>query len=677
MLKGESMKIRKYLSLTVAVTVSVLLFGGCGENSSISDADINYTQTDIFNSVPSNVSYSNYTVRVVDDNITGANVKAYECNSSKEIGNGTYVLTGCVNKPSYIVVEGGIIGDTNVTQAFPLILNTAQTDLQDGFVVTPLTTLVADANETEIDDLAAQLGITKNDIYKLPSEVSETNMTQLLEKINAIYLKAETDGAVANKLQFIKTVREKIREENIRVDDINITKLAVDVEKASQENPALFGLVFMDDLKNDDDVLSQIYKEQHPNNVSFLGLVFDKKIPNAKITVYRADNNEVYFTTVADENGRWEFNLTDEQVNEIQNSDFVLILKAVDPEDSKKVLTSSISSQQLRDLIAKSKKLTPSKSPDLIISNVTAAENAILDKRGALYDASSYESNRTDLKTYYPDKILKAAAVIQDIVDNNSTLNGGEDSYTFIKNNIDNSQDVDFSPTIQDVNTADLENNIKQNSMLKQQLDFVPNNNLASDETFESMAQKNGYAFYRLLAYYKPGNDGVLGTDDDVFVREYTKIVTAPGYYATQICTIENNNDENDYPEWQCSDVNVTKTANFSNGDFNAQDNGIVTNYTLDDYVVIPVRELNREYNLYEVSVKTMQGSDILNNEPEVLVDSYDVVELFRLMNSEDPEDYNALRELVKGKSKEEVNAALNRFVREQIENVKKIFEQN
>ena len=112
------MKRYLYFSLIAA------FFIGCGENSSISDSNIEYSQPNIFQAQQQNVEYKDYTVKVVDDFIENANVSAPECNSAKEIGNGIYVLQKCVSKPKYIMAVNGKINGTNIKQTFPLVLNT-------------------------------------------------------------------------------------------------------------------------------------------------------------------------------------------------------------------------------------------------------------------------------------------------------------------------------------------------------------------------------------------------------------------------------------------------------------------------------------------------------------------------------------------------------------------------
>jgi len=671
-------KIKTALAITAAVIIA-----GCGDSSSISDADINYTQANIFNSIPVNVSYTDYYVNAVDDNITGANVSAPECNASKELKPGLYVLENCVAKPSYILVEGGTIGDTNVTQSFPLVLNVAQSGKEDGFVVSPLTTLLADANSTTLDEFARKLGITKEKLFESPDKVSEINMTKLNQKINAIYLKAEADGAIANKLKFVQAVRSELIN-TIDGDDFNVTDVAENVQSLSINQPQLFGLVFLNDLNDSDNILDEIQKSQQPETaggVTFLGLVFDKQVVNANIKMYRTDTNEILAEVQSDEYGKWTLNLDADTVNEIKNGDFVVMFEAVKGDIK---LSSSMSSKQLALFIDKNKKLTASKSPDLVISNVTTVENAILSKRGALQttDITSYENNRTNLKTYYSDKILKTAAVVKVMVDkledneSSDLLNESNsgDTFDFIVQNVDvTSNDINLSKTIADQNTTDMEENITSNAILKRQIDYVPSTSQVEDGklTFEKVANNEaGNTFYRFLAYYEPGSDGVRGTSDDVFVREYTKIVTFPGYYETTTCTLTGDSTSN----WNCSESNVVKNANFTNGNYSAVDGSVTVSYSLENNESVFMSEVCKSYNLYEVSKQTLVTNEIISTEPEVLFDSYDLIDMFRRMPSEDVDSFNDLKNLVKGMDKTDVNILLNRYVRDQLNNVQKYF---
>jgi len=85
---------------------------------------------------------------------------------------------------------------------------------------------------------------------------------------------------------------------------------------------------------------------------------------------------------------------------------------------------------------------------------------------------------------------------------------------------------------------------------------------------------------------------------------------------------------------------------------------------------------LGKSYNLYDVSNQTLVASEIISTEPEVLVDSFDIVDMFRRMPKEGKEAFSELQDLVKDKKRDEVNIELNRYVKDQIEDVKKYFKE-
>jgi hypothetical protein len=663
----------KKVFIALSVSASFLLIGCGSGGSSVSDADINYEQQNIFAAQATKVDYKDYTVNVVDDEIVNAKVSAPECEGYKELGDGTYLLTKCVSKPSFIVVEGGQIGDSGVEQAFPLVLNTSQTDLKDNFVVTPITTLLSDASSDEIDEIANRLGLDRDKIFKNPS-----NTTAILQKVNAIYLKGITDGAIASKKNFVDALRETIKEKVSSPDDFDINDIAQDVEIKSQRNPGLFGIVFMGTLP-ESDPLTQIKELQHPQKVSFLGLVFDDKVKDANITVYREDTGEIIADNiVSGENGEWNLTLSDDWENEIMSNDFVISFEAK-AADGNITLKSSVTSAKLRDVINKykMKRITPSKTPTLILSNITTTEHAILKKRGAFKDVKSYDNNMSDIKTYYGDKILRAAAVIKDVVDNNNSkiLKNADvnNTYDLVLENIKDSDNLDFNSSLEDANTSvdikDLEQNITSNALLKRQMDSVYANTLTT--TFKDAAKNSGYVFYRILAYYLPGDDGDLNTSDDVFVREYDKIITLPGKYEIKKCYLYGDSTG----DWDCQSDEVSKNANFiDSGDYQGVLKGYIYDYKLNNISEVFVSKLCKTYKLYSVTRSEMIGNSNLNSDYEVFVDSFDVVDMFRRMPTDDTTSFNDLKTMVEGKGRDEVNYELNRYVRDRISDVQNYF---
>jgi len=664
---------KKYLS-TLAVSAALII--GCGSGSSVTDTEVSYEApsfTDV--NIPQNVTYQDYKVKVVDEEIVNANVFAPECNETIEVGDGEYILKNCTTKPTYISVSNGTIKDLNVSQTFPLVLNVAQANKDDNFVVTPVTTLLATAKSDEIKEFAEKMDLNVSDLYEDPSKLS-VDLTPTFQKINAILIKAYEDGAISNKAKFLTVLRQEIMN-NAQNGDFNVTKVAYDVELQSQQNPQLFGLVFMGNLENDEDILKQISELQHPKTIRFLGLVFDDKISHAKIKIYRADTSEILIDDIyADDNGFWTAEFSEEDWYILQQEQFIVMMEAQSENGIK--LVSSIPSTALRD--STTKNFSPSKKPDLVISNVTTVENVMLEKKGAFNSVESYEGNKSEIKTYYGDKILKAAAVVkgsvQEVLENNSSdiLNntGANDTYDLVDKivNADNDTvDVNVSSTnLSEDQIKTLEENITNDTILSKQINAQVS---ATEDGFEKVANENGNVFYEALAYYLPGDDGVLGTSDDIFRREYSQIVVLPSFY--QVKTYYADNDE---ITWHLDKEYNTTNANFADGRYNVymDDTNTTLSYSLDNEIPVFVPDLCKEYKLYGISVMNIDFGDVTSSTQKVIVNSYDVIDMFRRMPTDDPDSFKELQDLVYGKSKDEVNYELNRFVREKTQEIYKYF---
>ena len=665
------MKRYLYFSLIAA------FFIGCGENSSISDSNIEYSQPNIFQAQQQNVEYKDYTVRVVDDFIKNANVSAPECNSTKEIGNGIYVLQNCVSKPKYIMAVNGEINGTNIKQTFPLVLNTSYVNKDNNFVISPLTTIVADVNnENEIKNIAKKLGINKDDLYNDPTKKS--NVLDKARKLNAIMLSAISNGVVANKLKFIDTLRDVIKSEN----EFNVSKISEEVTKKSQQNPALFGLVFINLQSNDTkNIIDEIKKQQNPKKIQFLGLVFDDKLSNADLTIRWADDKSLFLSGIkTGKDGNFTIALDDNELKELDSPNNINRVLLFEATKNHIKLTSTISVKSLLDSIKITKHITPSLQPNLVISNVTTVESAILDKRDALKDVNSYENNSTEIKTYYNDKIIKAAAVLKDIVDNNNisllTQSDVSNTFDFVKNNIEDPNDVNLTDNINNADTtvpiSELEQNITNNAILNTQINYVPKIDSNKKDKFESAAKLAGNVFYRVLAYCPSDS----ACDENSIIREYDKITTLAGYYEVQKCIIEGN----DTKSWDCKDPLIIKNANFNEGKYSATDkNGIVYTYSLDNNDSIYIPQICKNYRIYDVTMKKLIANEVISSTQMVLVDSYDIVDMFRRMPDEDKNTFKNLINLVNsnGYTKEKINYALNRFVRDNIKKVKNYFSEN
>ena len=649
---------KKYI-LSSALLIGTAFFIGCGDNgSSVSDQNFQYDTSSIFG-FSKNITYKSYSVKAIDDPIVNASVTATNCQTYEEVESepGTYILEKCIGKPTLIEIKGGKIKDKNVSQDFPLLVNVANTNEDDNFVITPLTTILANANEENITALANKLGVSTDALFSSDND----KVKALFPKINAVLIKSASQGAITNQVKFLNVVRDSVID-NVNNDDFNISKVLDEVKTKSQQNPNLFGLIIIgsNDVNNSDP-LETIAKEQNSKTVNFYGLVFDKTVSDANVSVKDLDTNMTYNVTAkSDNNGAWNFKVDENDTTgslyyTIMNENHLLQFIAT---KGKIKLTSTISSVDLRNLINESKIVSPSKDNSLIISNVTTAQDAILDKKGAL-NSNDYEGNLSTLRVYYQDKVIKAAAIVKAVVDNNASTNiDANNTYDLVKKSISDSNNVDINTSTVDANVSEIEQNITNNTILSSQLNDIQVVN-GQENKFQTVSKNAGYTFYRLLAYYKENEPKT----DANFVREYTKIIVYPGYYYTQTCYLDNNSTA----DWNCSSSNeINNSSNFTLGQYEVDKQNSIINYSLDFNNSFYVKELNKSYNYYGVikSDKNL-STGITNTTPMILVDSYDVVDAFRRMPSDEPTDFQQLKNIVSEyNTKKEVNFALNRWIK-------------
>ena len=666
---------KKYIYALSIVAATLIV--GCGEGSSVSDTQFSYDSSSIFGFSKA-VSYDDYVVKVYDDEIVEANISAPNCQYYEEKGNGVYLLKDCLGKPLYIQAKNGEIKNKNVKQEFPLLLNTSKTNT-DEFVVTPLTTILATASEDDINKLVTKLGVSKEDLFK----ADNPKIKNLLPKINTILMLSASQGAITNNIKFLEVVRDEIIS-NINNGDLNTSNVLTEIEDKSTEDPQLFGLVIIENSTTiNDNPLETIKNLQQSNTIKFYGLVFDKKIEGANITIKNLDTNTTYhISATSKKNGDWTLDINNTDPNDTdslyyiikdENTNYLLQFIATKTEVNKTIkLTSTITTKKLRELINKSKIISPSKENRLIISNITTAQDAILDKKNAL-NSHSYEGNLSELRVYYQDKILETAAIIKAVVDYNVSMVEANNTYELAKNiiTIDSENDTNITITYNqlDVNVTEIESNItsiKKDTILSSQLNMIDTN---KQDRFQEVAKNAGYVFYRLLAYY----------DNGEFIREYTKIITYPSHYETMTCYLKGNSTK----DWNCNDENKTiieDKSNFSLGYYRVVNGNITTTYSLDfNNSVYVGEEINKNYNYYGV-IKTEENisSGKVTTEPMILVDSFDVVDAFRRLPTEDNEAFEELQSRIKKyKTKEEVNYELNRWVKSFMNDVEKYFDEN
>ena len=674
---------KKYLYLLS--TVSAALIIGCGDNSSVSDQQFSYDTTSIFG-YSKEITYKNYVVNAVDDPIVGATVSATNCETYEDLGNGQYMLKKCIGKPIYIEIKNGIIytkdkngTDINVSQDFPLLLNVSQSGKDDNFVVTPLTTILANANDENISALAQKLGVSEDDLYNATND----NVKNILPKINAVLVASAAQGAITNKVKFLDVVREAIIDDNSSNGDINISNVIDVVKKKSIDDPNFFGLVIINNNIDNEDPLQSLSQMQNAQNVTFYGLVFDNVINDANITIKDLDSNITYsdINATSDNNGAWTISIDENETEgslyyTIMNEEHLLQLIATKEDGNKTIkLTSTVTTTRLREMLNDGTKIiSPTKDNSLIVSNITTAQDAMLDKKGAL-NSKSYEGNLSDLRVYNQDRVIKVAAIIKAVVDNNSsTSKDYNNTYDLAKDSIstdNNGVITDVNTSIVEANISEIEQNITDNTILSSQLNSVADND--KNNSFQQVSENTGYTFYRLLAYYKENQPKT----DDNFVREYTKIIVYPSYYYTKTCLLEGNSTD----DWNCSEVKeINNSSNFTLGHYEISTGSETIKYSLDFNDSFYVEDLNKSYNYYGVIKSDINlTSGTISTEPMILVDSYDVVDAFRRMPSEDTSEFNDLQDIVKDyNTRREVNFALNRWIKDNfINSVQDYFDNN
>lgn len=671
---------KKYLYLLSTISASLII--GCGDNSSVSDQDYSYDTSSIFG-YSQNVTYKNYIVKAVDDPIIHATVTATNCETSEEIGDGEYLLKKCVAKPLYIEIKDGEIKDKNVTQTSPLLLNVSKTGKDDDFIVTPLTTILANASDEDINNLADKLGVSKEDLF----DATNKKVKNLLPKVNSIIIASNSGGAITNKMKFLEVVKNEVINKIDSNGSLNVKDVLKDVKKKSMNKPQLFGLVIMDDSDiNNDDPLKSLSSLQNSNKVKLYGLVFDKSF-EANISIKDLDDTNKTFDNIkatSDKNGAWSLTIDENKTKgslyyTIMNEDNLLQLTAVKDNNSSIKLTSTITTKKLKSLIQQSKLISPTKEKNLIISNITTAQDAILDEKGAL-NSKSYENNLSELRVYYQDKVVKAAAVIKSVIDENASINdnNANDTYELVKNSISNvdNANLDINTSVVDYNSTSLEDNITNDTILSHQLNDISNKKVENSDQeqkdkFQEMAKNSGYVFYRLLAYYKENKPKT----DENFVREYTKIIVYPSHYKTKTCYLENNSTD----DWNCDKSKIIENnSNFSSGAYEVnKDNHTIINYSLDFNSSYHVNQLNKNYDYYGViKSETDSISGKVTTEPMILVNSYDVVDALRRLPKEDNNTFNELKNEVKPYDKKsDINYALNRWIKDFIDNVDSYFD--
>jgi hypothetical protein len=373
---------------------------------------------------PNNPSRKTYSVTVIDDAIVDAKVEAAGCKNSKSLGQGKYSME-CTIPPKCIVAKGGYV-DTNgngkhdndeVSMGLPLLVNLdknlfAESNLSN-ISVTPLSTLVANIkNKSTLTALASKLKIDVNDFNK---DISSTHK-ELFQRLNALFIVAEGAG-LTNQLLLVKKLRKYIvKSEATSIKDILLD--ALNSLKDDEELKAAYGDLFIsgfiDESKssmNDDNILSALSSEYGDNDsdqVFITGFIYDNIISNATISILLGD--EVVGTARSNDNGRWKISIA----KAILDTDNILLFKgtAIDSNGDHVLLQSTIATKTLKEMAKR--RISLADSIDLVISNVTTAQVAILEKndKDFLDKPTELEKNKNKIELFQQEVLLKSAAAI-------------------------------------------------------------------------------------------------------------------------------------------------------------------------------------------------------------------------------------------------------------------------
>ncbi|MGZ8548000.1 MAG: hypothetical protein ACXW33_05250, partial [Sulfuricurvum sp.] len=209
---------KKYLAGISVLVASVLLVGcGGGDEGSTAATPVSATATDV-------------TVergKVFDANVTDANgLTAIEQNNSN--------IYRFSNQPVYpITVKGGWIDVDGDSRKTPTDVELTLELKSYSNIITPLTTYIADANETirntRLNALSQKFGLTVDELKTLPSTGSKNAL--LLQ--NAIYehLKLNETNFANINLDTVKTSFDGLNTISSNNPDVNQSELAKLVEK--------------------------------------------------------------------------------------------------------------------------------------------------------------------------------------------------------------------------------------------------------------------------------------------------------------------------------------------------------------------------------------------------------------------------------------------------------------
>lgn len=485
----------------IAASLAAVLLVGCGggggggsatPTSSSSASSVSSSSSSLSSSSSSSVPALSYRVNVVDDAVVGATVEATECTGSAHLGGSEYNLSGCVSLPTVIKAEGGFVDingngvqDANETSmGLPLLLNARRFGITGGYYVTPLTTLISNAADAEeANKTARALGISYADLFG-------GGQPLLQQKINAVFVTAAENG-INDQLALVQSLRTRLIEKDGNFT-YAVSKLETDLAD-SVSSVLLVGFVYdAGQAVEAPDPLEALREYNVPDDsVVLVGFIYDGIIADANITV--TDGDSVIGRAVSDARGRWSITLQ----ASVLAKDTVLLFEGTGTVSGRKVLLkAAVSTTVLRDL-AKNR-ITASDAIDLIISNVTSAEVAIIGKSDgdALKDPVKLQKAKEEVKTVKQELLVKVAAAIKAVVDLDASDLNGTDSFTFVDAMInDDGTDINTSAIAQSkLDQAEQQNG--DDKILSEQLGSVtPGETVTVTLPFEGFSYEREYGW--------------------------------------------------------------------------------------------------------------------------------------------------------------------------------------
>jgi len=487
--------------ILAASALSLLLIGCGGSEDSTPTAEL-----------PDSSSFSTYSLKLVDDAIVGAKVFAPECSGYEDKGNGHYELTGCYMKPTSIQSLGGFIdlngnGDIDAedtAQSAPLKLRISQTSLEDGFVVSPLTTLASSEN-ADLDALARALGLESTEEL-----FNETN-TELQQAVNLLLISA-CDAGIVKYDSFIEELQTLVESSTTSGADA-LKEVQQRFVTNQDEYVNKFGIAFggfiLDttalDLDNTTDSFATLNLNTSVTDgkIKLTGFVYDMAIADATVTIY--DGEDIVGTATSDALGRYSTEIDESILNESK----VLKLEAVAGQTK---LVSYITTDEIKDGLI-GQRLLSAQEVALIISNVTTAKAVLIKKTDpeALNDPLKLEQSKVIIESMYTQQLLELSSAIQDVVDQNKSITQS-DTLSFAEELVDAAT---VSPLVNvsvpeniDINTTA----IVEDPMLSAQLNNSESPAI-SEESFRALFEdKKLYSFDWHWEY-----DYHLTYDEDIF----------------------------------------------------------------------------------------------------------------------------------------------------------------